>query len=74
MLNAYNKIVLGEGNVITEKFSKLSASEKGVLIPLLVLIFWMGVYPDFFLRISEPSVKALRDIIYSSHGIISNSL
>ncbi|TAH38387.1 MAG: NADH-quinone oxidoreductase subunit M [Bacteroidetes bacterium] len=72
MLNAYRKIVLGEAAASTQSFTELNTNEKLVLIPIVVLIFWMGIYPDFFLKISEPSVKDLRDIIYSASGFSSN--
>ena len=72
MLNAYRKIVLGESRPLTLNFPELNNLEKGVLIPIVLLIFLMGIYPDFFLKISEPSVKTLRDIIYSSRGLVSN--
>ncbi len=74
MLNAYRKIILGESNTITSSFTELDISEKWVMIPLVVLIFWMGIFPDFFLEISEPSVKALRDIIYNSRGLVLNTI
>ncbi len=72
MLNAYRKIVLGQGKALTESFTELNPKEKLVLVPIVILIFWMGIFPDFFLNISEPSIKALRDIIYSAPGLVSN--
>ena len=69
MLSAYQKISLGEANKQTEKFADLTLSEKWVLIPLVLMIFWIGIYPDFFLGIAEPSIKALRDVIHVAHGI-----
>lgn len=71
MLRAYRKIMLGDKNTSNAAFEDLSLSEKWVMIPLIVMIFWMGLYPQFFLDISGPSVKALRDIIYSSPGLTS---
>ena len=69
MLSAYQKISLGEANKQTEKFADITLSEKWVLIPLVLMIFWIGIYPDFFLGIAEPSIKALRDVIHVAHGI-----
>lgn len=74
MLNAYRKIMLGDKSIHSSVFNELSSLEKGVMIPLVILIFWMGIYPEFFLGISEPSVKALREIIYSSRGLMSNPI
>lgn len=63
MLNAYKKIALGETNKITEKFAPLSISEKAILIPIVILIFWIGIYPKPLLEIAGPAVEALRTSI-----------
>lgn len=59
MLTSYQKISLGEKNKLTESFTDLTSTEKRVLIPLVVMIFWIGIYPKPFLDIAEPSVKTL---------------
>jgi len=69
MLTAYQKISLGEKNTLTEKFTELRLSEKMVLIPLVIMIFWIGIYPKPFLEIAEPSVKSLLDVIHSAGGM-----
>ena len=63
MLVAYKKISLGDTNKRTVTFADLSRHEKTVLIPLVVLIFAIGIYPRPLLDIAEPSVKNLLDII-----------
>ena len=67
MLVAYRKISLGETTGRTSSFIDLTMHEKSVMIPLIILIFVMGIYPKPFLDIAEPSVKNLLDII---HGTI----
>ncbi len=37
----------------------LTAREKVVLIPLIILIFWIGIYPKPFLTRMEPAVKSI---------------
>ncbi len=69
MLVAYKKISLGEKNKLTETFTDLTMNEKMVLIPLIVMIFWIGIYPKPFLEIAEPSVKNLLDIIHGGGGM-----
>jgi NADH-quinone oxidoreductase subunit M len=63
MLVSYQKISLGEKNILTEKFVDLNRNEKLVLIPLIVMIFWIGIYPKPFLDIAEPSIKTLQTFI-----------
>nr|MBP6335570.1 hypothetical protein [Bacteroidia bacterium] len=74
MLNAYRKIVLGENKSVGSIFIDLNISEKCVLVPIVVLIFWMGICPNFFLDISEPSLKVLREIIIKPRGPMLDAL
>ena len=60
MLNAYKKISLGEVSSLTKKFAALSITEKAVLIPIVIMIFWIGIYPKPLLDISGPAVEALK--------------
>lgn len=59
MLSSFQKIMLGETNNLTSKFSDLQLSEKAVFIPIVIMIFWIGLYPNTFLDISGPAVKEL---------------
>jgi len=71
MLRAYQKIALGEGNPRTLTFRDLSFSEKTVLIPLLLVVFWIGIYPKPLLDLVEPSVITLRDTILGVSSMVS---
>jgi NADH-quinone oxidoreductase subunit M len=42
-----------------EKLTDLTPRELAVLVPLLVCVLWIGVYPKPFLRRMEPSARAL---------------
>ena len=66
MFRAFQKISLGESNNQTMKFADLNTREKGVLIPLVIMIFWIGIYPDTLLKIAGPSVEALQKAILHS--------
>jgi NADH-quinone oxidoreductase subunit M len=58
MLWMYQRVFFGKiTNAANEKLIDLSFREKCVLIPLVVMIFWIGFYPKPFLAILEPSVK-----------------
>jgi len=62
MLWMYQRVIFGEiGNPANLKLSDLSLREWFVLVPAVVLIFVMGVYPSLFLSRSEPDIKAIGD-------------
>ncbi|MGP8216852.1 MAG: complex I subunit 4 family protein [Bacteroidia bacterium] len=59
MLRTYQRTVLGETSVDSEKFFDLTANEKAVLIPLLIVVILIGICPNIFLKVSEPAVTRL---------------
>lgn len=63
MLRMFQRVMFGEKNVITENFTDLTFSEKAVLVPLLIMVFWIGLHPNTFLNLSEPAVLHLLDVI-----------
>ena len=44
-------------NPKNQKLSDLNAREIGIMIPLLIMIFVMGVYPNPFIEKMTPSIK-----------------
>jgi NADH-quinone oxidoreductase subunit M len=66
MFRAFQKISLGETNSLTDKFTDLHVHEKLVMIPLIILIFCIGIYPDPILKIAGPSVEILQKAILHS--------
>jgi len=58
MLWMYQRVIYGKvTKPENQKLKDLSARERLVLIPLVVLIFWIGVYPSPFLTRIEPAAK-----------------
>ncbi len=58
LLWMYQRVMLGPIEKKENKELKdISKSELFTIIPLLIFIIWIGVYPNSFLRISENSVK-----------------
>lgn len=51
-----------------ENLKDLNLREKIVLIPLLILIFWIGIYPKPFLERLEPAVKNIVSIVNYSRS------
>jgi NADH-quinone oxidoreductase subunit M len=39
----------------------LNWRETAIMVPLVVLVFWMGIYPSSFLDLIHPSVAAIVD-------------
>jgi NADH-quinone oxidoreductase subunit M len=50
-----------------EKLVDLTARELIVLVPLLVCILWIGVYPKPFLRRMEPTTRQLIQQLQPAH-------
>jgi NADH-quinone oxidoreductase subunit M len=59
MLRSYQQVMLGETNALTQSFTDLTFNEKAVLIPMVVLIVFFGVYPKLLLDLAEPTVSLL---------------
>ncbi|HRO65934.1 MAG TPA: NADH-quinone oxidoreductase subunit M [Pseudobdellovibrionaceae bacterium] len=63
MLWMFKRIFFGEkGQLIMEAdhpLKDLSVREIAVLVPLVILIFWMGVMPNHFLNYSKTSIEHL---------------
>ncbi|MEX1189889.1 MAG: NADH-quinone oxidoreductase subunit M [Bacteroidia bacterium] len=61
MLRAYKNTMLGEDT--NEEFADLSTSEKLVLFPIVGLILFFGIYPQFIFNLTDESVKYLLEEI-----------
>ncbi len=56
MLWMYQRVMLGKTNEITADIPDLTWTEMAALIPLVAMIFWIGIYPSFFLGISANDI------------------
>ena len=66
MLWMLQRVVFGtKTSEANAKLSDLTAREIGLLVPLLVLMFFMGIYPSTFLSRSRASIEAARQRISS---------
>ena len=58
MLWMYQRVIFGKiTKPENEKLKDLSWREKIILAPLVVLVFWIGIYPKPFFERIEPAVK-----------------
>ena len=59
MLWMFQRVMFGEvTNPKNKGLKDLSLREVFVLVPLVIFVVWIGVYPGTFLKPMEPSVKA----------------
>ncbi|GAB3706551.1 NADH-quinone oxidoreductase subunit M [Spirosoma flavus] len=63
MLRMFQKSMFGATTSRTESFADLTTSESWVLIPLVFMVFWIGIYPKSFLHVTEPAVASLMKYI-----------
>ena len=63
MLRMFQKSMFGPTSPRTGTFADLTLSESLVFIPLVVMVIWMGVYPNTFLKATEPAVVNLMKYI-----------
>ena len=69
MLWMLQRVVFGEvTNPENAKLPDLNSREIGLLVPLLILMLVMGVYPRPFLDRSRASVVAIRDRVNATQG------
>jgi NADH-quinone oxidoreductase subunit M len=58
MLRMYQRVMLGPSGALQgEEMKGLSVTEMTTLIPLAVMVLWIGCYPNPFLHLSEPAIK-----------------
>ena len=50
------RVMFGKPGETLQEYSDLSIREIFILSPLVVMIFWIGIYPATFLRIAEPAL------------------
>jgi NADH:ubiquinone oxidoreductase subunit 4 (subunit M) len=62
-----------QGPVANERiasFRDMNKREIAYLIPIIILMFWMGLYPQTFIRKIEPSVVQYISLIKNDRRVI----
>ena len=73
MLWMYQRVIFGEvTNPKNKKLVDLDFREKLILLPLVALIFWMGIYSESFLRKMDTSVSQVLQHLKSSAVVMKN--
>ena len=73
MLRAYQSMMHGETNVLTESFGGISMNEKILLGCLAALIIFFGLFPNIILQVSEPTVKQLIEHVHNATTIVKHT-
>jgi NADH-quinone oxidoreductase subunit M len=69
MLRAYKFSMLGPDRTDGIAFPDLNLTEKFVLFPIVALIIFLGVYPQFVFNLTEFSVSKILDIVNMKSGL-----
>lgn len=64
MLRLFQKSMLGKEGEAVASFTDINATEKWVLLPLVLLVIALGVYPEPLMKLTEPAVKQLIETYY----------
>ena len=73
LLWMYQRVIFGKlENPHNKDLKDLNKREIGLLVPIIVLIVWIGIYPSTFLSKSELSIKEiLKEVVSSKIELIS---
>lgn len=64
MLRLMQRAMFGERNKVTAQFSDVKGTEVAVLLPIAAVVLLMGIFPNAFLKITEPAVNSLLQLIH----------
>ena len=66
MLWTYQRVMLGNlPEKLAGKAADLYPSEMMALIPLVVMVVWIGCYPKPFLQLAEPALRSILNIAFA---------
>ncbi len=71
LLKLYEKVFLGPLTREENKMLKdLSLREVAIMVPLLVMIFWIGIFPQPFFNLINPAVEHLLQMVQSAAMVL----
>jgi NADH-quinone oxidoreductase subunit M len=64
MLWIYQRTMLGKPGEVAQGIRDISLTEAIPLVPLVVMVFWIGIFPNFFLHLAEPAIQEIINLIH----------
>ncbi|MGI4744195.1 MAG: complex I subunit 4 family protein [Janthinobacterium lividum] len=59
LLRMYQRAMLGPDSAYSETITDLTGAELTMFVPLIALVFWLGLFPGTFLHLSEPAISSI---------------
>jgi NADH-quinone oxidoreductase subunit M len=70
LLWMYQRVMHGPiSNEKIRSFKDMNMRELGYLVPIIIMMFWMGIFPQTFLRKMDASVSRLLDRVHNRERI-----
>jgi NADH-quinone oxidoreductase subunit M len=63
LLRMYQRAMLGPDSAYSDTITDLSGTELLLFVPLIVLVFWLGLFPGTFLHLSEPVTSQILTVV-----------
>jgi NADH-quinone oxidoreductase subunit M len=63
LLRMYQRTMLGPDSAHSDTITDLSGTELLMFVPLIVLVFWLGLFPGTFLHLSEPVTSQILTLV-----------
>jgi NADH-quinone oxidoreductase subunit M len=63
LLRMFQRVMLGPDSAHSETITDLTGGELLILVPLIALVFWLGLFPNSFLNLAEPSITNMLALV-----------
>lgn len=64
MLRMYQRTMLGKPGEASQGIRDISLTEAIPLVPIVVMVIWIGIFPSFFLNLAEPAIRDIMNLIH----------
>lgn len=64
MLWIYKRTMLGKPVDVSQRIGDINFAEAIPLFPIVIMVFWIGIFPNFFLHLAEPAIREIMNLIH----------